>query len=699
MTTTSNSTTRLLILNDSRSEAERLISMLHNAGRPVRAQHIDSPQLLSKVLQEKIWDLMIGLDSTKNVPPSDAIKLIRRLNKDVPVILITDRHGTQPILEGLKVGASDVVTLDEDQHLLFVIQRELANREDREKRRFSERRFNEIARRNQQLLDSSRDAIAFVQDGMFLYANDSFSELLGHESRDEIECLPVIDVVKPEQQDTVKHFLKDFMIKGSDIDATELDFVAELHDGSEKSLAIEVRKSYYEEEACIQFLIRAKAVKNKTLEAQLEQIKHKDITTGLFNKNYLIELLENTVDAAINKQYNSALFHIGVENFIETVQQRMGLSSIDAVIASIASYSQSLTTSAETLCRFGEDSLILVSPKISATKAQERAEKICQQLRDHIVDIEGATVQFNYHIGIALVTETTANSDIPIDHAVKALDLVRNLSQQDAGIMAKIYEPESKNTSKHDIKVMVQSALNAGRFKLLFQPILSLRGSNKEHYEVLMRMIDEDDNEISPNEFLRTAAKIGATTKLDRWVILESIKILSEHRSKGNDTHLIVNLSRESMLDATLPPWLGVAFKAAKLPTDALIFQLREIDINDHLNVASAFTEQLKELGCETSLSHFGCALNPFNALKNIQSAYVKVDGSFTQDLQNNTDEQNSLNELVSELHQADKITIVPFVENAGILSKLWQSGVHYIQGYYLQQPSDQMNYDFDMES
>lgn len=694
-----NSTTRLLILNDSRSEAERLISMLHNAGRPVRAQHIDGADALNKLLQEKIWDLMIGVDNTENITPVDAIKLIRKLNKDVPVILLTDREGTQPIVEGLKIGASDVITLDEDQHLLYVIQRELNNRTEREKRRFSERRYSEVARRNQQLLDSSRDAIAFVQDGMFLYANESFAELLMHESRDDIECMPVIDIVHEKNQGSVKRFLKDFMIKGSDVDATELKIVALTNDEAEKPLKIEVRKSNYDEEACIQFLIRSKSVDSEELEAQLEEIKNKDIASGLFNKNYLIELLESVVDGAVKREFNSALFHIGIESFLETVQQKLGVASTDAVIGSIAKYTGSICKPGETLCRFSEDSMILVSTKISASKALDRAEKLCQDLRDSIVDIDGSTIQFNYHIGIALVTETTANSNVPIDHAVKALDLVRNISSQDPTIIAKIYEPESKKQSKTEVEFMVQRALDSGQFKLLFQPILSLRGSNKEHYEVLMRMVDEEGQHMAPNDFLTSAAKIGATTKLDRWVILESIKILSEHRTKGNNTNLIINLSRESLLDATLPPWLGVAFKAAKLPPDSIIFQMKEIDINDHLNVASEFTKQITDLGCAASISHFGCALNPFNALKNLSISYVKVDGSFTQDLQSNSEETNSLNELVSELHQTDKITIVPFVENASVLSKLWQSGVHYIQGYYLQEPSDQMDYDFDMES
>src|SRR5690554_6469822 len=182
-----NETIRLLILNDSRSEAERLTSMLHNAGRPSRAQHVDSDERLGKLLQEQTWDLLIGHDKTTSVSPESAIRQIRRLNRDVAVILQTDEEGSTAIVEGMKLGAVDVVRLDEDQHLLLVIQREMDNREQRQQRRIADRRFREAERRSQALLDSSRDAIAYVQDGLYLYANESFAELFGYDDRDRSE--------------------------------------------------------------------------------------------------------------------------------------------------------------------------------------------------------------------------------------------------------------------------------------------------------------------------------------------------------------------------------------------------------------------------------------------------------------------------------------------------------------------------------
>ena len=676
--------------------------MLNNAGRPVRAQHVENEEALNKLLQEHSWDLMIGLDTTQSASPIKAIKAIRRLNKDVPVILQTDTVGSQAIVEGMKIGATDVVLMDDDQHLLQVIQRELHNRDERERRRIAERRFVEISRRNQQLLDSSRDAIAFVQDGMFLYSNESFAELMEYDSIDDLDCMPVIDIIHEKDHANIKTFLKDFLLKHDEDSSSELNVTALQQNGEEKILAIDVRKANYDDEPCIQFLVRTKENEsNEELEARIEEIKNQDVATGLFNKNYLMEQLEKAVDLAVNEGTNSAILHIGIENFRETVQGKLGVASSDIALGNIANFTKSTLRKSDILCRFSETSFIVLAPSIDASKALELANNIGKQLRNYVVTVDSSTLMFNYHIGVAVVSEMTNSSDVPIQHAQEALDLAKTDAEKDASVIARLYEPEvaPESNTKKDITRRIQDALDDGKFKLLFQPILSLRGSNKEHYEVLLRMLDQSGEQISPNDFLAEAAKIGATTKIDRWVILESIKLLSAHRAQGHNTRLLINLSRESMLDATLAPWLKIAFSAAKLPTDAVIFQLNEVDINDHLNIATSFTQDLAKLGCDTSVTHFGCSLNPFNALKNIHVNFVKIDGSFTEDLQKSAEGADSLNKLVSELHQLDKITVVPFVENASVLSKLWQSGVHYIQGFYLQEPTDRMNYDFDMES
>ena len=252
-----NETIRLLILNDARDEAERLVSMLRNAGRPSRAQHVDSEEALVKLLQEQVWDLLIGHDQTRSVSPQTAVKQIKRLNKDVPVILQTDEEGSKPVVDGIKQGAADVVRLDEDQHLLLVIQRELECREQRQLRRKAERRFREAERRSQQLLDSSRDAVAYIQDGMYLYANDSFAERFGYQDRDDLECMPVIDMIADKDQGKVKQFFKDFTLKADDAESTNLESCGICADEDSANFNVEVAHAIYDEEPCIQFMMRA----------------------------------------------------------------------------------------------------------------------------------------------------------------------------------------------------------------------------------------------------------------------------------------------------------------------------------------------------------------------------------------------------------------------------------------------------------
>jgi multidomain signaling protein FimX len=696
-----NDTIRLLLLNNSRSEAERLISMLHASGKPNRAQYVENEDSLVKLLQEQSWDLLIGNNNTTNLSPANAIKQIRRLNKDVPVILLNDEENPSAVVEGLKLGAVDVVNLDDDQHLLLVIERELRNREQRQAKRFADRRFREAEKRSQQLLDSSRDAIAYVQDGLYLYANESFADLFEYEDKDDIEAMPIMDMVCDADQSRLKNFLKEFMLKGDDAESSTLSFKGVTQEGSEKLIKLEVSLVTYDEEACIQFLARASQevivqnAVNEELEAQIKQIKWQDLVTGLYNRQYFLNELDRIINGASeNKHYS--LLYIELDEFTERVQKIFGVSGADIALGNIAALLRAKIQTHDIVARLNDSTFTLIMPNIKAEIAIARAQKLCSDIESHIIEIDHKTLQITASIGISLINETSTDASTSINQARSAMEKVRN----NKGNGASLYEPEvSPKNTKQNITQAIQQALDTEKFKLLFQPIISLRGSDEEYYEVYLRMIDQDGNAVSPSQFLDIAEEISASTRIDRWVILESIKMLAEHRNKGNKTKLIVNISRHSICDETLIPWLGVAFKAAKLPADAIVFQASEVDVTNHLNAAKNFSEGLGKMKSQFSICSFGCSLNPFNTLKHITSSFIKIDGSFTKDIQSNNESPETLINLISKLHGENKITIVPYVENASVLSTLWQAGAHYIQGHYLQEPTHQMSYDFSMET
>ncbi len=674
--------------------------MLHNAGRPSRAQHVDSEEALVKLLQEQTWDLLIGNDNTTNPTPQIALKHIRRLNKDVPVILLHEDEELFARVEGMKMGAVDVVNLDDDQHLLLVIQREMNNRHDRQARRSADRRFREAERRSQQLLDSSRDAIAYVQDGLYLYANDSFAELFGYENRDEIEAMPIMDMVADSEQNKLKNFLKEFSLKGEDGGASQLAFGGVMQDGTPTAVNLEVSHVTYDEEPCIQFLARATRVEissnNEELQAQIDQIKSQDLVTGLFNRQHMMQMLEHTIDH-IGDQQSLSLLYINLDNFNERVSSAYGVAGSDLVLGDISAVLRNKSTPTDILARFGDHSFTILLANIKADAAVNRAVQLCKAIDQHIIEVDGKTIQLTCSIGVSIVNETSTSASTVIEQARTAMEKVSSAQ----GNSASLFEPEvtDKAESTRDIAVEIQQALDNDKFRLLFQPIISLRGSEEEYYEVYLRMINEAGVEIEPDDFLEEANKINLSIKIDRWVILESIKMLSQHRAKGNKTKLIVNLGRQSLCDDTLLPWLAVAFKAAKLAPDSITFQANEVDVTNHLNAAKAFADGLAKMKTQMSITNFGCSLNPFNALKHVAAGMIKVDGSFTTDIQHKNESSAALIELIEKLHAENKVTIVPFVENASVLSTLWQAGAHYIQGHYLQEPSQNLNYDFNMES
>ncbi|HHX35844.1 MAG TPA: ferrous iron transporter C, partial [Gammaproteobacteria bacterium] len=167
---TDRKTIRLLILEDSENEAERIVSLFRDAGHATRAHRISSVDDLNEALKNT-WDLCIAAHSSENIDPLNVLKTIQRTARDISFIQLTEDACSDALTEALELGAHDAVPQGEDQRLILVAKRELANLEERRTRRAIEVALRETEKRCQLLLDSSVDAIAYVHDGMHIYAN------------------------------------------------------------------------------------------------------------------------------------------------------------------------------------------------------------------------------------------------------------------------------------------------------------------------------------------------------------------------------------------------------------------------------------------------------------------------------------------------------------------------------------------------
>jgi len=692
----SDNTIRLLLIHDTPAEAQRLVSMLHNAGRPNRAQHVASEAALAKLLQEHTWDLLIAAEQNQQLDAATAIRTISKLQKDVPAVLLTEREGAQPVVEGLKAGARDVVTVDEDQHLLLVIQRELIALEERRQARLHDRRYHATLNRTKELLDSSKDAIAYVSDGLLVYANDSFAERFGYKDRDDVEYQPLIDMITEGEQPDAREFLRQCAISNNEVEAQEWTFTASTASGSPLPIKAEVLSTVYDEERCLQIRIAASSGNTEELEAKLSEARFRDAATGLYNRQRFVQLLDNAIQATTGSQRTGGLMHIEIDRFEEAVQQVVGVAGADDLHRKLAELLQSSVRRGDILARYGEESYCLLIPETTPDSVEMRSKELLQKIADTIFDAAGKTLHITVSIGISLLSETSGNADKVLEQASRAHD--QAIAKNNGNSFA-LYEPDSEQQGDADTyhRARVTQALEAGNFKLLYQPILSLQGSGEKIYEVLVRLVDGKE-ELAPITFLEALGDAGLSTKMDRWVILSAIKAAAAQRSKGQEVSILIHLTAASLKDTSLPAWLGVAFKAAKVPPKAVTFQLRAEDINSNLHAARDFTKLVQDLGCRVAICHFGTGLSPFKALEHVKVDIAKIDASFVREIQEEGDDGESLVKLVGQLKEINTSVIVPHVEQASMLPTLWQSGTDYIQGYYVQPPAEHMSFDFSLD-
>ncbi len=685
-------TVHLLILDPSQNDAESVVSLLRNAGRATRAHRITSEEDLEEALKTSTWDLLLARDIDQEFGPDNALAMIKRMDKDIPFILLTETFDRERTVGIIRAGAQDALPFEYSDLLVLVAKRELAALDERRRRRVLESHLREAEQRCQLLLESSKDAIAYINDGMHIYANQSYMELLGYDDIDDLICIPVLDTLTPESQEKYKDFMKTFAHNGED--GMALNCTSRRSDDQEIDVTISASAATFDGEACTQIVLQTEH-SDTELEEKLQEISSQDLLTGLYNRQHLMGALGRAIAEAGKNNQTGALAYIALDNFM-AMKTRVGISGADLLLGDLATLLRELAGDNMTLARLSDDAFCMMCLPCDERNMEQQCEQLRKAVEDHLFDINGRTVPLTVSIGIAAITENSPQAEDMMGRAHTASAEVKKQEGGSQGNGVLVYNPtDYEALDENNSAEAIQRALDDNRFRLLFQPVINLRGEDEEHYEAYVRMLDKDDQEISPYDFLPPVGPTETTLKIDRWVILQTIKQLASHRSRGHDTRMFLNITPETLQDKAFMPWLSVALKAARLPGDSLIFQIREGDANNHMKQAKDFTKAVHELRCKVSISQFGCAINPFNTLKHIDADYVKIDGSFTEELQKNDQAKQQVKEMVKSLQSSGKLTIIPLVESASVLATLWQAGVNYIQGYYLQAPVPEMNYDF----
>lgn len=683
---------RLLMLFEASEEAELMINTLRNAGLIIRDIRAEDEEDLQAAIEENPVDIIVAQQQLTDYSAKQAAEFITQAGRDIPLIAITPPGKESSAINVLQSGARDIVASDQTERFKHIIKRELNDLRERRALRRAEKMLRETEKRAGVLIDNSRDAIAYVHDGMHIYANSAYLKMFGYEDMEDLEGIPIMDMVISEDHPKLKEFLRNYS-KGQ-IDNSDLEVQGQHVEGKKFKINMEFTPASMEGESCTQIIIRDQSI-SKELEKKLSALSQQDLLTGLYNRNYFIEQLDKFISRAVDGEERGALLYISLDQF-SAIKQEMGISASDMVLTDIAQLLKSKLSDIGTLARFEGPVFTLMLRKVDAKDAGKISGAICKVIQEHISDVNGKSVTTTVSIGIALINETTSNREDVIMRAEKGA----HQAHKDGGNRHHLYSPVVEELAEQEQvnhwTQRIKHALKNNMFRLLFQPIVSLHGEPGAYYEVLVRMLDEQDEEIPPGEFITAAEQMGLMNFIDRWVIANALMLLSKRHKEGEDTHFFIKLSQGSLTDPEFLPWVSERIKSLRVNTESMVFQISEQTALNYLKPAKAIVEGLKELHCRTALEGFGLEQNTYQSLKHLDVDFIKVHMNLVQGLAQSVENQEKIKAIAEEVSGDGRQTIAAFVEDANSLAVLWQCSVDFIQGHFLQQPEVDLSYDFE---
>ncbi len=687
------STIKLLLINESANEGERIISLFRNAGRVARAERPKSMEELSVMLQEESWDLVIANQRHSEINPQQLLEQLSKSKLTLPALIVADENEALTLLEA---GAANVVNPEQDERLIQAAFRELQHIETYRELELVKEKLDDAEERCALLLNESQDAIAYVADGMIINANNLFCARFGYEEPDDLDCATVIDLIDESNHELFKNTLK--AQTNNKEGSSQLEFSGIKQNGEQFKASMQLSSAVLDEETCIQITIRDNSSSSSN---QNDNKQDHDPATGLYSQSYFLSQLAACSQLTTSGSKISSLLFIGIDKF-STIRHRYGINQAEQIVLDLAKFIQDNTNDDHKLAHYCDDSFTLLLDDTGIEKAKEFADSLREKIEQHIIDVESQSLQCTVSIGLVLLdSQLQAEPKQLIEYAFNTCESIRQQNDNTGtGNASAVYIPiKEKRTlgsasNDADLDAFLEEALEDGRFFLKFQPIVSLRGSSGEHYEVVTLTQDEDGEEQSTDELINSLNFTEANTRLDRWIILEATKQLASHIEDGTDTRLFINLTTNALKDDSLIPWLGVALKAGGIPASALTFQFTENDIIDYLKAAISFSETIHNLGCKLSIAEFGIIDDPIKNLKQVNANFTKMAEQYTDQLQSGGDSQ-ALKTMIGSINENDAKAIICRVENAAALAQLWQLGVDYIQGEYLAGASTGMDYEF----
>ena len=671
----------MIVMTRSQDHVEAINSTLRKAGHPVHCTWLPDARDLGDALTQLNPEMLIAFIEEIGVDLGSLMKVKQQSAPGMPVLIVREHVDEPAIADAMRLGAQDVVTLANRSRLQSVASREL--RAYRLERALSTTLSSAREYREQlhNFLEGSADAITHVQEGIIVDANRAWLELFGYSGDDALTGTPLMDLFEHETHPALKGALV-ACLQGK-WSGHGLKVQALLSDGSNLALELLLTRADYENEPAIRIAISAMHKKDHDLEVQLADAVKNDASTRFLQQRYLIAAVRERCSLSMKGGVRQ-FAHIKPDRFIE-IQNSIGVLASEDFMTQIAEVLRAQLTATDLCGRFGGNAFLVLLERGTARDVETWAENVVKRVNEHVFAIEDKTLSATVTVGLGLLPSANPDVGAAITDAVSATRRGRELGGNQMYVVDKS-DTDTRVQAYDKIWVKhIKSALMENRFRLVQQPIASLLGEDKGMFDVLVRMLDEQGNEVLPAEFIAAAERNDLMKNIDRWVIGASMSFAANRKAAC----IFVRVSKDTVLDKSLLAWLDTQLKSLKIEAKRICIQVTEELANQYVRQTKDLAESLRKLGFRFALEHFGTGRDPLKLLADIDMNFIKIDGSLMQGLSTNQIQQQRVKGLVEAAKRRGIETVAERVEDANTMAVLWQIGIEFIQGYFVNAPED----------
>ncbi|HCX27088.1 MAG TPA: hypothetical protein DHT34_05190 [Cellvibrionales bacterium] len=655
--TTDNQLIHLLIAHEDPNEANKIKNIFKNSGWIVNAHRITSVEDLDESLRNQTWNILLAFGHSKLYLPAVIGNAIKKNDAQLRAIYLDDEYSSTNALQIFRCGFCDYLTLPEHDRLLYVASREIKSQEDHRVAFAAQSVMAETNARSQLLMDSTADAVAYVIDGMIVHSNNAFSEQLNFQSPDELDCLPFIDLISTEDHHRVKPLLRKYQFGKQEESNITIDIVKADTDSMQAELLLAMAS--FEGEACTQIILRS-IIDNNSLNSadfDLEMIQSLEGKGSLF----FASITSNAVQ-----------------------RKKLGLHNHLRLIKEIGCLLRDFIPTEATVFDYLKESWIVVIPDDYKHEATELATELCNRVNLATIGNGEQCITPSIAVGISKYGVAGITIENALDQAFKA----SAEKQMDGSSGYKVFAPKIDNAEGAEA---LRSALELNRLRIKYQPIIALQNQSQHAYDALLYIENDAGSDDIADTLIASLGIEKTNAELDRWMISEIISTLTA--SDNENIQLNIPLTASAIMDDSFYAWLAARLDSSNIENASLSFSITASDATDYENNALSLIKQFKEAG------HPVCITNAntdyIDLIKKLLPDTLKLSAHLTEKMTGEEAEPELIKNMIKFANENNATCIADGVNSAGDLAQLWQTGIGYVQGNYLQAPQENMDYDF----